>query len=186
MTPCNDELFAHSDLPTVAPWLNQDVCRKLVATGLFSPRVLQQETEADIPCLTMYDLVTLTCIQQLLRSGVTADQLRRDLYSPSSFRCDGFLEGDLPFLGAGALHGQKLPRFLEATNAEATVLVRLSLAGDADIEFIANALLGTKDYRGIALMGIECREIRNLIRSNIDSSITPALGQGDSCDHPRA
>jgi hypothetical protein len=44
------------------------------------------------------------------------------------------------------------------------------LKGGADVEIIPNEFLGPKDYRGVALTGIECREIRHAVRANIAST----------------
>jgi hypothetical protein len=173
MTTCQDQLFSYSDLPLLAPWLAEDSCREFAAAGLFTPRIVQRETDLHAPCMYLYDLIALTSLQQLLRSGVTAEQLRQALYAPANFRCDGFPEEDLIFLSTGCLRGQELSRFLEVTNAELTILVRLPLAGEAEIELIPNELLGPKDYKGETLTGVECKAIRDLIKANIASVHPP-------------
>ena len=78
MNPREDDLFSFNDLPLIAPWLNQETFRELRAAGLFTPRVVRKGTdpEKNIPFMDVYDLVALTAIQQLLRSVVSADQLR--------------------------------------------------------------------------------------------------------------
>ena len=130
MTHCEDKFFSYSDLPTVAPWLNEETCRQLSQAGLFTPRRVRQETDPETPCMYVYDFIALTAMQQLLRCGISPAQLREALYDTSSFRCDGFSEEDLLFLSTGCLHGQELSRFLEVTNADVTVLVRVPLDGE--------------------------------------------------------
>jgi hypothetical protein len=90
MTPCEDELFSYSDLPTVAPWLSKETCQLFREAGLFTPRMVQQETDPETPHMSLYDLIAVTALHQLLRCGVTVDQLRKALDAPSSFRCDDF------------------------------------------------------------------------------------------------
>ena len=170
MTTWQDQLFSGADLPTVAPWLTEETCRQLTETSLFTPRIVGSETDPRTRCMYLYDLIALTSIQQILRCGITAEQLRQVLYAPASFRCDDFSQEDLIFLSTGCLRGQELSRILEVTNAELTILVRLPLAGEAEIELIPNYLLGPKDYRGETLTGVECKAIRDLIKANIASA----------------
>jgi len=167
MTYSEDKLFSYSDLPTVAPWLNEETCRQLTRAGLFTPRRVRRETDPETPCMYLYDFIALTAMQQLLRCGISLVQLRKALYDTSSFRCDDFSDEDLIFLSTGCLHGQELSRFLEVTNADVTILVRHSLDRNAAIEFIPNELLGSKHYRGETLTRIECKAIRDLIEANI-------------------
>ena len=185
MNFCEDRFFSYDDFPTVAPWLTDETCRHLTEVGLFRPRIVQRETDPQIPCMYMYDLIALTAIQQILRCGITVDQLRQALYTPASFRCDIFPEEDLIFLSTGCLHGQELSRFLEVTNADVTILVRVPLLREPEIEIIPNELLGSKDYRGETLTGVECKAIRDQIAANIASSITPARAQRDIDAHQR-
>ena len=99
--------------------------------------------------------------------------MRQAFYTPASFRCDDFPDEDLIFLSTGCVHGQELSRFLEVAYAEVTILVRVPLLGDAEIEFIPNELLCPKDYRGETLTGVECKAIRELIKGNIASEEPP-------------
>ena len=122
---------------------------------------------------------------RLLRCGIAPSRFRQALYDPACFRCDEFPEEDLLFLSTGGFRGQELSRFLEVTNAETTILIRFPLDGKADIEFVPNELLGAKDYTGVTLAGIECRAIRDLIRTNTGSSSSLAPAQDDGADHPR-
>jgi hypothetical protein len=173
MTHCEEQLFSYADLTFVAPWLSEEACRELSAAGLFTPRIFYT-TDDDSRCMNVSDLIALTATQQALRCGISADQLRQALYTPASFRCDDFSEEDLIFLSTGALHGQQLSRFLEITNADVTILVRVPLVGDSEIEIIPNGLLGPKDYRGVSLTGVECKAIRDRITANITASVLPA------------
>jgi len=181
MTYSEDKLFSYSDLPTVAPWLNEETCCQLTRAGLFTPRMVRRETDPETPCMYLYDFIALTAMQQLLRCGISLAQLRKALYEPSSFRCDYFSEGDLIFLSTGSLHGQELSRFLEVTNGDVTILAPVPLASEIEIEFIPNELLGPKDYKGLTLIGVECREIRDLILPNISSAEKKA-GQSKKSD----
>ena len=170
MTPCEDKLFSHSDLSTLAPWLNVETCRPLTQSGLFTSRIIRRETDPEIPCMYLHDFIALTAMQQLLRCGISPAQLQKALYDTSSFRCDDFSEEDLIFLSTGCLHGQELSRFLEVTNADVTILVRVPLDGEPEIEIIPNELLGAGDYKGETLTGVDCRAIRDLIEANIVSA----------------
>jgi hypothetical protein len=176
---CEDKLFSYSDLPTVAPWLNGETRWQLTRAGLFAPRMVRQETDPENPCMYVYDFIALTAMQQLLRCGISAAQLRKALYDTSSFRCDGFSDEDLRFLITGCLHGQELSRFLEVTNANVTVLVRLPLAGEAVIEIIPNELLGPKDYKGETLTGVDCKAIRDFVNANIAFANPPTASRQD-------
>ena len=147
MTVFDEPLYSYADLPLITPWLTQAACQELMAAGLFTPRIIRQETDTHSRHMNFYDLIAVTAVVQTLRSGITSDRLLRALYNPSCFRCDGFPEEDLLFLSTGAIHGQELSRFLEVTNADATILVRIPLVGDAELEFIPNELLGPKDYQ---------------------------------------
>ena len=179
MTHCEDQLFSYSKLPTVAPWLNEERRRQLSQAGLFTPRMIRQETDPEIPSMYVYDFIALSVMQQLLRCGISPAQLRAALYDTSSFRCDGFSNEDLLFLSTGCLHGQELSRFLEVTNADVTVLVRVPLAGEIEIEFVPNELLGPKDYKGETLIGVECKAIRDVIEGNIASASPTSKPQND-------
>jgi len=148
MISYEDELFSYSDLPLITPWLKEKSCRQLTEEGLFTPRRVLQASDSDSRHMNLHDLIALTSIQQVLRCGITADQLRRSLCSPPSFRCGNFAEEDLIFLTTGAIQGQELSRFLEVTNADVTILVRIPLAGELEIEVIPNELLGPRDYTG--------------------------------------
>ena len=170
MTHCEEQLFSYADLPLLTPWLSQETCREFAAAGLFTPRKVHHGPDADSRHMNLYDLIALSSVQQLLRCGITADKLRQTLYAPASFRCDDFPHEDLLFLSTGGLRGQELSRFLEVTNAEVTVLIRVPLVGDVEIEFIPNDLLGPKDYGGETLTGVECRAIRDAIRTNMASA----------------
>jgi hypothetical protein len=178
MTTCQEQLYSYANLPTIAPWLTEETCRRLTEAGLFTPRAMQLETDPHAPCMYLYDLIALIAIQQVLRCGITSDQLRQTLYAPTNFRCDDFPEEDLIFLSTGCLRGQELSRFLEVTNAELTILVRLPLAGEAEIEIIPNEVLGPKDYRGETLTGVECKAIRDLITNDIALVTPPESGIG--------
>jgi hypothetical protein len=167
MNSCVDQLFSYEDLPLVVPWLSKGACRDFAAAGLFTPRIIRREIDPSTPCMYLYDLIALTAIRQVLRCGITAVQLRQALCIPANFRCDGFPDEDLIFLSTGCIHGQELSRFLEITNADVTILVRIPLAGEAEIELIPNELLCQKDYRGETLTGVECKAIRDLITNNI-------------------
>ncbi len=125
---------------------------------------------ADSQRMNLYDLIALTATRQLLRAGITEDQLRKALYAPSSFRCDDFSDEDLLFLSTGCIHGQELSRFLEVAYAEVTILVWVPLLEDAEIEFIPNELLGARDFCGVTLTGVECKTIRDVIKANIASA----------------
>ncbi len=171
--------------PYSSPWLTPEACQGLARAGLFSPRLPLSDTEPDTPHFSLYDLIALTAVQQVLRCGISASRFRQALYDPSCFRCDEFPEEDLLFLSTGGVRGQELSRFLEVTHAETTILIRYALDGKADIEFVPNELLGAQDYHGVTLAGIECRNIRDLIESNIGSSSTLAPAQDDGADHPR-
>jgi hypothetical protein len=170
MIPYEEQLFSYSDLVAIVPWLSEETCRQLTQAGLFTPRIVRQETDSEIPCMYVYDFIALTAMQQLLRCGTSQTQLRKALYDTSSFRCDDFSNGDLIFLSTGCLHGQELSRFLEITNANVTVLVRVPLDGEPEIEFISNELLDTRDYKGVTLTGVDCKAIRDLIEANIASA----------------
>lgn len=172
MTTCEDRLFSYPDLPLITPWLTRETCEELRAAGLFTPRIVRHETEPEIPYMNVYDLIALTSVQQLLRSGITADQLRMVLHAPSSFRCDGFSDDNLLFLSTEAIRGQELSQFLQVTKTEATVLVRHFLDGGAEVEFIPTELLEARDFQGETLTGVECKVIRDRIRANVGSSIT--------------
>lgn len=186
MTEYQDRLFSSADLPRIAPWLSEETFRELAAAGLFTPRIVRQQINPHVPCMNLYDLIALTATRQLLRCGITTGQLQQALHAPASFRCDDFPEEDLIFLSTGCLHGQELSRFLEVTGAEVTILVRVPLAGKAETEFIPNELLGPNDYRGVALTGVECRAIRDLIGANIASSISRGREQRDMDEHRHA
>jgi hypothetical protein len=179
MPTCNEPLFSYTDLPLLAPWLTGEICRELTESGLFPPRMTRRAPEAELPHLSLYDLIALTGLQQLLRSGIPADQLLQALCAPSSFRCDDFSEEDLLFLSTGGNRGQELSRFLEVTNAEVTILVRLPVIGDAAIEFVPNELLGARDFKGETLTAVECRAIRDIIKVNIASAEHDA-GKGEN------
>jgi hypothetical protein len=166
---CEYKLFSYSDLPTVAPWLHEESCRQLSQAGLFTPRKVRREMDPETRFMYVYDFIALSVMQQLLRCGISLAQLRQALYSPSNFRCNDFGEGDLIFLSTGAFHGQELSRFLEVTNADVTVLVRVPLLGDAKIEVTPNELLNEKDFKGETLTGIDCKRIRDLISANMAS-----------------
>ncbi len=176
MTVC-EPLYSYADLPLITPWITQATCRELITAGLFTPRIIRQETDADSRHMNFYDLIAVTAVMQTLRSGITSDRLLRAIYNPSCFRCDGFPEGDLLFLSTGAIHGQELSRFLEVANADVTILVRVPLIGEAEIEFIPNDLLGPGDYSGVTLTGVECRAIRDVIKNNIESSTIQGRSQ---------
>jgi hypothetical protein len=175
---CEEQVFSYTDLPLLAPWLTEEMCRTLAAAGLFTARIVHSETDAESRHMNLCNLIALTTIQQILRCGITAGQLRQALYAPASFRCDGFPDEDLIFLSTGCIHGQELSRFLEVTNADVTILVRVPLVGDAEIEIIPNDLLNPKDYRGETLTGVECKAIRDLITNNIASVTPPESGIG--------
>ncbi|MGO9120247.1 MAG: hypothetical protein ACLQPD_21865 [Desulfomonilaceae bacterium] len=134
----------------------------------------------------MYDFVALTAMQQLLRCGISAAQLRKALYDTSSFRCDDFFEEDLIFLSTGCLRGQELSRFLEVTNADVTIPVRHFLDGNAEIEFIPNELLGPKDYKGETLICVECKAICDLIKANIATAGPTSNYKNDGQAPPQA
>jgi hypothetical protein len=170
MTPYEDKLFSYSDFPTVAPWLSEETCRQLTRAGLFTPRRVRQETDPEIPCMYIYDFIALTAMRQLLRCGISPAQLQKALYDTSSFRCDDFSNEDLLFLSTGCLHGQELSRFLEVTNADVTVLVRVPLDGEPEIEIIPNELLSARDYKGVTLTGLDGKAIRDLTEANIPSA----------------
>jgi len=167
-----EQLFSCADFPLVTHWLSTEICQELMAAGLFTPRMVQQDIDPQAPCMNLYDLIALTAIQQVLRCGITVDRLRQALYGPASFRCDDLPYEDLLFLSTGGLHGQELSRFLEVTNAEVTVLIRVPLLGDSRIEIIPNELLASQDYRGETLAGIDCKAIRDLIAANMTSSVS--------------
>ncbi|MGO9117265.1 MAG: hypothetical protein ACLQPD_06590 [Desulfomonilaceae bacterium] len=166
MTPCEEQFFSYSDLPRVAPWLNRETCQQLTRAGLFTPRMVREETGPENPCMYVYELIALTAMQQLLRCGISTAQLRKALYDTSGFRCGDFSKEDLIFLSTGCLRGQELSRFLEVTDADVTILVRHFLDRNAEIEFIPKELLGSKDYRGETLTHLECKAIRDLIETN--------------------
>jgi hypothetical protein len=170
LNPSEEQLFSCANLSLVAPWLSREICRELAATGLFTPRMLHGKTDPESPHMNLYDLIVLTAIQQLLRSRITVDQLRQALYTPANFRCDEFPDEDLIFLTTGGMHGQELSRFLEVTNADVTILVRVPLVGGAEIEIIPNELLGAKDYKGETMTVVDCKAIRDIIRDNIASA----------------
>ncbi|MGO9117240.1 MAG: hypothetical protein ACLQPD_06465 [Desulfomonilaceae bacterium] len=117
--------------------------------------------------MNLYDLIAVTAIRQLLRSGITEDRIRQTLHTPPSFRCDDFPKDDPIFLSRGAIHGQKLSRFLEIVDADVTIVARLPLAGKATIEIIPNRLLVSNDYAGEILAGVECNAISDFIKTNI-------------------
>jgi len=167
MISSEDELFSYSDLPLITPWLNEKSCRQLTEEGLFTPRRVLQASDSDSRHMNLYDLIALTSIRQVLRSGITEEQLQQALRVPSSFRCGGFAEEDLLFLSTGCVQGQELSRFLEITNADVTILVRVPLVGEPEIEVIPNGLLEDKDFKGETLTGIDCKRIRDLITANI-------------------
>ena len=171
MTECEDRLFYYADLPLMAPWLTKETFQELTAAGLFAPR-LTQPPEADMPHLSLFDLIAVTCVQQLFRCGITVDQLRRAVYDPSSFRCDDLYQDHIGFLNSEPIPGQELSRFLEIRNANVTILVRHFLESGTDIEFIPNELLGATDFRGVTLTGVECKTIRDAIKDNIAGSAT--------------
>ena len=177
MTECDEKLFSFTDLTIIAPWLTEDTLLRFTENGLFTPRIIRQETDTYSRHMNSYDLIAVTAVMQTLRSGITSDRLLRALYNPSCFRCDGFPEEDLLFLSTGAIHGQELSRFLEVTNADVTILVRVPLVGDSEIEFIPNDLLGPGDYSGVTLTGVECRAIREVIENNIESSTIQGRSQ---------
>ncbi len=186
MIPTQVQLFSYTDLPLVAPWLTEKICLSLMAAGLFTPRLTQRAPDADVPYFSLYDLIALTSVQQLLRSGIRSDVLQTVLHAPSNYRYDGTSEDGLGFLSTGELHGQELSLFLEANHAEVTILVRHFLEGGTDIEFIPNDLLGAKDFRGITLTGVECKAIRDAIKSNIDAWATGKSVQSDGHDSLQA
>ena len=177
MTVCDEPLYSYADLPLITPWLTQGACQELMAAGLFTPRIIRQENDTYSRHMNFYDLIAVTAVVQTLRSGITSDRLLRALYNPSCFRCDGFPEEDLLFLSTGAIHGQELSRFLEINNGYVTILLRIPLLGDCEIEFIPNELLGSKDYHGVTMTGVECKAIRDLIRNNIESSTIQGRSQ---------
>ena len=171
MTHCEEQLFSYADLPLLTPWLSQETCREFAAAGLFTPRKVHHGPDADSRHMNLYDLIALSSVQQLLRCGITADQLRQTLYAPASFRCDDFPHEDLLFL--------KVQEVFVARNSagswrlqtpKSLFLIRVPLVGDVEIEFIPNDLLGPKDYGGETLTGVECRAIRDAIRTNMASA----------------
>ncbi len=170
MIPTQAQLFSYTDLPLVAPWLTEKICLSLMAAGLFTPRLTQQAPDADVPHLGLYDLIAITSLHQLLRSGIGSDVLQKALLAPSSYRCDGTPGDELGFLSTGAISGQELSRFLDVNNGNITILIRLPLAGEAEMEIISNELLSPGDFRGETMTVVECRAIRDIIRSNIASA----------------
>jgi hypothetical protein len=166
MTLC-DRLFSYSDLPRVAPWLTEDACRQFIEHGLFRPQAVHHTTDTYILFMNLYDLIALSAVQQLIRCGITEAELRSALKGPSSFRKGRVPDETYPSLTTGASAGQELSRFLELNNGYVTILVRVPLAEDPEIEFIPNDLLGPQDYHGVTMTGVECRAIREIIENNI-------------------
>jgi hypothetical protein len=128
-------------------------------------------------CLTVWDIVALTCMEQVLRCGITKNHLMDALSDPSSYRCAAYSEQPL---GQTIYHPQELTFLLEATGGDATVLIRTSLYGEATIEFIENDLLGDPDYKGETLIGIDCKKIYDLIKANV--TLVKSLTDSESND----
>ena len=126
--------------------------------------------DADSRHMNLDDLIALSSVQQLLRCGITADQLRQTLYAPASFRCDDFPHEDLLFLRDRRSSWPGTQPVPGGYKRRSHCLFRVPLVGDVEIEFIPNDLLGPKDYGGETLTGVECRAIRDAIRTNMASA----------------
>lgn len=65
--------FCFTDLPVIAPCVTQETCPELAPAALFTPRVVPQEIDPEMPLMNLHHLIALTASQELLRWVVTVD-----------------------------------------------------------------------------------------------------------------
>ena len=178
MIPTQAQLFSYTDLPLVAPWLTEKICLSLMAAGLFTPRLTQRAPDADVPHLGLYDLIALTSVQQLLRSGVKTDQLQNVLYAPSSFRCDDFYQEYIGFFSANQSTDKN-----SLCSWRRSPQTSRSWSGISwkEVPILSSfpTSVSVQDFRGVTLTGVECKTIRDAIKSNIDDWTTGKSVQSD-------